>query len=276
MNSTPCRLGRAARRTVAGVAGLAMLAACDASPRRGASATADTGAAVERYKPEGDEGLGVSVAIVLDNSGSMRERASGDKRRKFEVAKIAIERALDATEAALIKRPDYPVNVTLISFSDGTQTVLEMQPYNRDSVRAAIGRLTRPSGGTAIGDAMDVARQALYKAGTFRKVMLVVTDGENTDGRDPADVAREIFSRSDGGVGMYFVAFDTDEEKFGFLRTVKGDVVAAQNGAALEASFASLYEGKVLAESTAEPSPDVVVFDSARSGAVKSTPRSRP
>ncbi|MEO5818392.1 MAG: vWA domain-containing protein [Gemmatimonadaceae bacterium] len=274
MNSTPCRLGRAARRTIAGAVGIVVLAGCDASPRRDASATADTGAAVERYQPAGDEGLGVSVVIVLDNSGSMREKASGDKRRKFEVAKIAIERALDATEAALTKRPDYPVKVSLISFSDETQTVLEMQPYNRDSVRAAIGRLTRPSGGTAIGDAMDVARQALYKAGTFRKVMLVVTDGENTDGRDPADVAREIFARSDGGVGMYFVAFDTDKDKFGFLRDVKGDVVSAQNGAALEKSFAWLYEGKVLAESTAEPSPDVNVLDSVRPGPVKTTPRS--
>jgi Mg-chelatase subunit ChlD len=273
MNSTSGRLGLAGRCTLMGVVGIFMLAACGGSP-------GDSGNSIvvrpdsEHYKPEGDEGLGVSVAIVLDNSGSMRDKAPGDTRRKFEVAKIAIERALDATEAALTKRPDYPVKVSLILFSDRTETVLEMQPYNRDSVRAAIGRITRPSGGTAIGDAMDVARQALYKAGTFRKVMLVVTDGQNTDGRDPADVAREIFRKSEGGVGIYFVAFDTDEGKFGFLRDVKGDVVAAQNGASLAASLASLYEGKVLAESTAEPSPDVYVLDSVRPGPVKTTPRS--
>ena len=45
---------------------------------------------------------------------------------------------------------------------------------------------------------------------TFRKVMLVVTDGENNAGARPFDVAHEIYSRSEGGVGMYFVAFDTD------------------------------------------------------------------
>jgi Mg-chelatase subunit ChlD len=254
--------------------GMLALAACDSSPQRDAGNSVDTGAAVERYKPEGDEGLGVSVVIVLDNSGSMREKAPGDSRRKFELAKTAIEQTLAATEAALTKRPDYPVKVSLISFSDVTQTVLEMQPYNRDSVRAAIGRLTRPSGGTAIGDAMDAARQTLYKAGTFRKVMLVVTDGENTNGRDPADVAREIFKRSDGGVGMYFVAFDTDADKFWFLRDVKGDVVSAQNGAALQASLATLYEGKVLAEAAVEPS--TVVDSSRRTDSAKSTPRSPP
>jgi len=271
MHSTSGRLGRLARRILAGTVGILALAACGGSQ-------SDSGNSIvvhpdsDRYKPEGDEGLGVSVAIVLDNSGSMRDKAPGDERRKFEVAKTAIERTLDATEAALTKRPDYPVKVSLILFSDRTETILEMQPYNRDSVRAAINRLPRPSGGTAIGDAMDVARQALYKAGTFRKVMLVVTDGENNAGQNPADMAREIFQKSQGGVGIYFVAFDTDADKFAFLRDVKGDVVSAQNGAALEASLASLYEGKVLAEAAVEPS--TVIDSSRRTDSVKSTPRS--
>lgn len=102
--------------------------------------------------------------------------------------------------------------------------------------------------------------------------MLVVTDGENNAGQDPADIAREIFSKSEGGVGIYFVAFDTDAGKFGFLREVKGDVVSAQNGAALEASLAALYEGKVLAESAVEPTP--VVDSRRRTDSAKSTPRS--
>ena len=259
---------------MAGVA-IVALASCEVSQRdsRSDSAAMDP-ATAERYKPASDEGLGVSVAIVLDNSGSMRDAAPGDSRPKSEVAKVAIERTLDATEAALAKRPDYPVNVSLILFSSETQTILAMQPYNRDSVRAAIARLPRPVGGTAIGDAMDEARQALYKAGTFRKVMLVVTDGENNAGRNPAQVAREIFTRSDGGVGMYFVAFDTDADKFGFLRDVKGEVVGAQNGAALQASLTTLYEGKVLAESAVEP--NAVVDSTRRGAAAKSTPRSLP
>ncbi len=276
MNSTSTRFGHAARRTLTGLVGILALAACSGSPRSRADTSIVAHPESARYKPEGDEGLGVSVVIVLDNSGSMKGNAPGDARPKFEVARTAIERTLDATEAALLKRPDYPVKVGLILFSDRTETILAMQPYNRDSVRVAISRLPRPSGGTALGDAMDVARQALYKAGTFRKVMLVVTDGENNKGAAPADVAHEIFTKSDGGVGMYFVAFDTKADKFAFLRDVKGDVVSAQNGAALEASLAELYEGKVLAESATEPSPNVSILDSSRHDAVKSTPRSRP
>ena len=218
--------------------------------RRAAEAPVDA-----RYKPSVDEGLGVSVAIVLDNSGSMDDRAPGDDRSKAEVARDAIERTLDATEAALRKRPDTPVKIGLILFSSTPHTVLAIQPYDRDSVRAALERLPAPKGGTAIGDAMRVAQRALYGAGTFRKVMLVITDGENNEGARPYDVAREIHSRSEGGVGMYFVAFDTDPAKFGFLRDVKGDVVAAQNGQALQASLGQLYESKVLAESVTEPGP---------------------
>ena len=95
----------------------------------------------------------------------------------------------------MAKRPDYPINVSLLLFSTRTAVIMPMQRYNRDSVRAAVRRLPRPEGGTAIGDAMDAARIALYKAGTFRKVMLVVTDGNNTNGRDPGEVAREIHRR---------------------------------------------------------------------------------
>ena len=34
----------------------------------------------DKYKPEVDEGLGASIAIVIDNSGSMEDEANGDSR----------------------------------------------------------------------------------------------------------------------------------------------------------------------------------------------------
>ncbi|MEO6526610.1 MAG: vWA domain-containing protein [Gemmatimonadaceae bacterium] len=246
-----CRLALAAL-AMCSFAGVACSSSSSSSDDA-ASAVMDT----TRYKAEGDEGLGVSVVIVLDNSGSMGEKAEGDKRDKAVVARQAIEQTLTATDVALAKRPDFPIKVGIVLFSDAAAVLLPVQPYDRDSVRAALGRVPEPRGGTAIGDAMDAAREDLYRAGTFRKVMLVVTDGENTNGRKPADMAREIAQRSDGGVRMYFIAFDTDAEKFGFVRDVKGDVVTAQNSASLQTSLSSLYESKVLAESATEPDASV-------------------
>lgn len=262
---TPSRSRRPSTRAALGflvaLAVFVLLRREPETPAQDSPTPAAAGNAAARYTPSIDEGLGVSVAIVLDNSGSMDDRARGDVRSKAQVAREAIERTLDATEAALRKRPDYPIKIGLILFSSTPRTVLAMQPYNRDSVRAALARLPNPTGGTAIGDAMHVAQRALYRAGTFRKVMLVITDGENNEGARPYDVAHEIHSRSEGGVGMYFVAFDTDPAKFGFLRDVKGDVVAAQNGDALQASLGQLYESKVLAESVTEPAPPASLPD---------------
>jgi Mg-chelatase subunit ChlD len=252
MHPSPWRLPRLALRVVIATvlgASACTAASSDAVP----DSLAVNAVSTERYKAEGDEGLGVSVVIVLDNSGSMGDRAEGDARAKAVVARKAIEQALSATDAAIAKRPDFPIKVGIVVFSDGVGTLLPVQPYNRDAIRSALERVPSPRGGTAIGDAMDSARAELYRSGTFRKVMLVVTDGENTDGRDPAVVAREIARRSDGGVRMYFIAFDTDGDKFAFVREVKGDVVTAQNSAGLESSLSSLYEAKVLAESVTEP-----------------------
>jgi len=126
--------------------------------------------------------------------------------------------------------------------------VLPIQPYDRAAVRAAIARLPGPGGGTAIGEAMDAARPALYRAGVFRKYLLVVTDGENTNGPSPDSVARTIFRKSEGAVQIYFVAFDTSPQKFAFLKQVGGDVIAAGSGPELDTALNGIYQGKILAE----------------------------
>jgi hypothetical protein len=105
-----------------------------------------------------------------------------------------------------------------------------------------------PNGGTAIGEALDAARADLYRAGVIRKYILVITDGENTEGRAPENIAREIARRSEGAVRMHFVAFDVDADKFSFVRDLHGEVLGAGNAVALRASLDTIYRGKILAE----------------------------
>jgi len=200
------------------------------------------------YQAEVEEGLGAAVAILVDTSGSMREMAPGDSRPKYVVAQEALEAMLDATDAFVAKRPDFPVKIGIYSFSSGVSTELPLQPYNRGLVRAALAGLRRPGGGTAIGEAMRTARPDLYRAGVFRKYLLVVTDGENTSGRRPDDVAREIFRKSERSVQIYFVAFDTSPEKFAFLKEVGGDVIGAASGVELRTALDGIYQGHILAE----------------------------
>ena len=124
--------------------------------------------------------------------------------------------------------------------------------YDKAALRATIESLPRPGGGTAIGEAMREARPDLYRAGVFRKYLLVVTDGENTSGRDPEKVSREIYRKSEGAVQVYFVAFDTSPDKFGFLKEAGGEVIGAGTGPELRTALDRIYQGKILAEA-----PDV-------------------
>jgi Mg-chelatase subunit ChlD len=202
------------------------------------------------YQAEVEEGLGAAVAILIDTSGSMRENAPSDSRPKYIVAQEAIEAMLDATDAFVAKRPDFPVKIGIYSFSSGVRVLRRTQSYDRAAIRLALASLPRPEGGTAIGEALREARPDLYRAGVFRKYLLVVTDGENTNGRSPDDVAREIWGKSQGGVQTYFVAFDTSPEKFAFLKEAGGDVIGAGTGAELRTALDGIYQGKILAEAT--------------------------
>jgi hypothetical protein len=247
--SVHLRLAARAARIASGVLALLLLAACEQSSDDDDDTGLDSSATKPApYRSDITEGLGVALDIVLDNSGSMADAARGDKRPKYVVAREAIERMLDATDSAVARRPDFPVLIALHVFSDDVREVLPMQPYNRDSVGAALARIRSPVGGTAIGLGIDAARKALYRSGVFRKNILVVTDGENTSGPNPGRIAREVFERSEGGVRMYFVAFDVDAGKFSFVRAVRGEVIGAANAAALGAALDTLYQGRVLAE----------------------------
>jgi Mg-chelatase subunit ChlD len=237
------------------VAGALMpwLMACEANGRRNRDRdvprTEPESAAT--YQADVEEGLGAAVAILVDTSGSMRQDAPGDTRPKYVVAQAALEAMLDATEAFIARRPDFPIKIGLYSFSSNVRTLMPIQLYDRAAIRAALAGLPRPGGGTAIGEALRTARPDLYRAGVFRKYLLVVTDGENTSGRSPDDVARDIFQKSEGAVQIYFVAFDTNPEKFAFLKEVGGDVIGAGTGGELRTALDQVYQGKILAEAPA-------------------------
>jgi Mg-chelatase subunit ChlD len=242
---------RASRRALAGVLAAALVAGCGGNSRRdGARAAQESAEDAAPYQAEVDEGLGAAVAILVDTSGSMKERAPGDSRPKYVVAQEALAAMLDATGAFVARRPDFPIKIGIYTFSSSVRVQRPIQPYDQAALRAAIESLPQPGGGTAIGEAMRTARPDLYRAGVFRKYLLVVTDGENTHGRAPDEVAREIFRKSEGAVQTYFVAFDTAPEKFAFLREVGGDVIGASSGPELRTALDGIYQGKILAEAT--------------------------
>ncbi len=108
------------------------------------------------------EDVPVSMALVIDNSGSMR-----DKRRKVEAAAMALVKASNPQD-----------EVTIVNFNDEAyQDVL----FTSDVKKMEEG-LTRidARGGTAMRDAISMTIDYMkQKAKHDKKVIIVVTDGDD-------------------------------------------------------------------------------------------------
>ena len=178
---------------------LLLACACDGrrAPSRRDARNARDEADAAPYQAEVEEGLGAAVAILVDTSGSMKDSAPGDDRPKYVVAQEAIEAMLDATDAFVAKRPDFPIKIGLYSFSSSVRTLRSIQPYDRAAIRRRWTACRGPA--AARRSARRCARRGRISTAPAcsASTLLVVTDGENTSGRDPGRRgARDLRARA--------------------------------------------------------------------------------
>jgi hypothetical protein len=199
---------------------------------------------------------GVAAAIVIDVSGSMDDRVSGEdgrRARKIDVARRAARDVIEQFASYAEEHQGEIVNLGIYEFSrrnnqPDCRPIVPMGPPDRSKADAALARLD-PDGGTPIGQAMVAAKQALDATGLSRRHLLVVTDGENTDGFEPEDVAVAIAKRPDTEKpSIYFVAFDIEARRFNGVRDAGGLVLPAANARDLNATLDTLIKGKILLE----------------------------
>jgi uncharacterized protein YegL len=124
-----------------------------------------------------------NIVIVLDASGSMKERMKGANLTRMEAAKQALLQVMNQ-----VKEPE-KTNVGLLVFSGRnvpSEWLYPLGPLDRARMEAAIRR-PEPNGPTPLGgyikkgaDALLEQRKKQQGYGTYR--LLVVTDGEATDG----------------------------------------------------------------------------------------------
>jgi len=201
--------------------------------------------------PQADQRLCTGVVILIDTSGSMANEvpgATGAAQPKHEIARAALDRIVRYTGQWRQSNSDRVLNLAIYNFSSSASEVLPMGEFDLARAEQAVQRIPRPAGGTAIGEAIYQGFQALYASGCVRKYIVCITDGENTSGRRPDRVARQLHEQTQGDVEMHFVAFDTSAEHFGFLARVNGHVVEAADGEQLQARLSEIYEKRILAE----------------------------
>jgi VWFA-related protein len=127
------------------------------------------------------EDIPVAMGIVIDNSGSMRE-----KREKVNKAALNLVRASNAQD-----------EVFVVNFSD--EYYLD-QPFtnNINLLKEALEKY-ETRGGTALYDAVVASADELRKHARLQKrVLFVVTDGEDTASRESLEQAVRRLSEENG------------------------------------------------------------------------------
>ena len=199
---------------------------------------------------------GLAAAILIDVSGSMKDEVEGEQGRneaKIEIARRAAADLVDQFARYAEDHPDESVLLGLYEFSErrdhpDCRSVITMARPNRERAAAALAGM-RPDGGTPIGQAMITGKRELDATGLSRRHLLVVTDGENTDGYDPDDVAAAIARRPEAErPSIYFVAFDIAASRFHGVRDAGALLLSAANARELNDTLDTLLRGKILIE----------------------------
>ncbi len=142
------------------------------------------------------EDVPVSMGIIVDNSASMRE-----KRKQVELA------AMD-----LVKASNKEDEVFIVNFND--ESYLD-QPFTNDlkKLEEALGRIDS-RGGTALRDAISGSIDYEKKhARKDKKVLLVVTDGNDTASDDRDTLEKLTDKAQQSGVLIYAIGLLNDEER---------------------------------------------------------------
>jgi len=210
-----------------------------------------------RPDPAAEYRDGIAAAILIDTSGSMRDKvkdADGSTRTKIEIAKRAALNLVKQFDSYAREHAGQNISVGIYEFSErGRNTpscreIIKLGPPDPASAQAAISKM-RAAGDTPIGDAMIVAKRDLDKSGLAKRHILVVTDGENNQGYSPGNVTQVVSAQSEKDrAAIYFVAFDIAASIFNPVRDAGGVVLAASNETELAGTLDYLLTGKILVE----------------------------
>jgi len=160
------------------------------------------------------EDVPVSMGLVIDNSGSMR-----DKRPRVNEAAVTLVQSSNPQDEAFVVNfnDDYYLDLD----KDFTSSIPEL--------KEALERIDA-RGSTALYDAVIGSMDHLKKSHKDKKVLLVVTDGEDNVSRNTLEkTLREI---QKANVVIYTIGVFSDDDKKGRKKAARAlkDIAAASGG----------------------------------------------
>ena len=206
---------------------------------------------------------GVALAIVYDTSGSMAEPVrdtSGKMAPKHVIARRALAAIMIRLQSFATNAPagtPRQMEAGLFAFSgDGARPIVPFGPFDGSNLKRWTNNIPKPSSGTPLGNALNTAANAVLQSKLARKHVLVITDGVNTVGPDPAAVWPQIKRRADKQqtpLAVHFVAFDVDAKVFNGVKKQGATVVGAADEVQLNSQLEFILEKKILLEDEEPP-----------------------
>lgn len=201
---------------------------------------------------------GVAVAIVYDTSGSMNDPVkdeTGSPSPKYRIANRALIAIANRIQTFATNAPagtPRKIQAGLFVFQNGSPHVaLPLAAFNAEALTSWAQGFAAPEGGTPLGNTLNAAAHAVLQSGLTRKHVLIITDGVNTVGPNPAATLAKLQQEAmqkQTGVSVHFVAFDVDAKVFDGVKKLGATVVGAANENQLNTQLEFILEKKILLE----------------------------
>jgi len=152
----------------------------------------------------------VAVVLVLDSSGSMRQRIMGSSRSQQAVANSAAAGAIE-----ILDEKDL---IGVVSFSSTARKVVPIGPNdNPDRTRSRITSIMS-SGGTNMGPALTMAGAMLGSIDANTKHIVLLSDGESMNPESLPAIAKEL---ADKGIKVSTIAVGDQTDERGMRQIAK-------------------------------------------------------
>ena len=172
--------------------------------------------------------VNADVEFVLDLSGSMRQKLGNETQ--IESARKALEQALaelPPQQLVAVRTYGHRVDQTDKNAScKDTELIVPFKPVDVKEIVAKVGGLT-PKGYTPIAYSLQETRNDLYDVGIAReaeRVIILLSDGEETCGGDPVQVLRQL-EKEGFKVKVFTVGFNVND-----VARKQLEAIAAESG----------------------------------------------
>lgn len=181
--------------------------------------------------------------LVMDASGSMGDRPSGFNETKMEAAKRAANNFVDRTDD----------EIGLMFFDDcdsggdpysGSNRIINGFTRDKASLKTEINSM-QTGFSTPIANALTEARAYIESTRGYGTIILI-TDGEETCGGDPVDVAGSIYTENVGQVHVigYLIGGSAEETAQEIAQAGGGKYYSVENAGELEAALVDISGGE--------------------------------